>query len=750
MWARLCARVTAGRRAIQDRRGQIRHLERVLVDRRHVDGLRRPSRQRTRDGGGPSGVLRNGAARTSVGVGADDLQALAIGCREPAVELRDAGRPGSASCPAKVRSMPRSSYVAKPDAWTTVRPEQLVREAHRIAADVPDRAAADRGSAAGRRHGRGRTRTSRGPAAARRGPPPCASSSARRICGWCRYMNASTAIRSVSARDRARSRRRPRPERQRLLAQDVLARLERADRPRHVQVIRQRDVDDVDIRIRHERVVRVIDPFRAVVVANACARAGSRDATARSDPRSSASIPRSGTWRDAPRPRLPTAAPSPPARLLDPRSRPPRQARAPGLTPWFGLVNASTNLFDERNTNPVMRRDDIGLRSETVRRANLSAIVREPHVHGPQSRSEFVARTGLTRSAIRGLIGELVAADLADEERAVPLGVPGVPPPSSTRPPTRRVVLALEVAVDSLRSSDRRARRHGARPRDGSIGPLITPASNRSSAICSVLTERHRHPTPAVRRRRGHRRGRVGIVRREDGFVRLAPTSAGATSHWAPACAMPSGPHPRHVANDADLGALAEWRRGAAVGVDNVLFLAGEVGVGGGSTSWIARSSAWRAMAARSAISRSTRTDSTALRLRRLLGDRHRRGAAADARGLSGRRRALRGRRGPARSRRRQPACARPGACRHVAGLRPRRPRQLLDPGLIVLGGRFERLYPYVIDRVEAQLDRLALPASRALVRLCRRPWARRRPARRGRAGLRTPARRPGRVAGPA
>ena len=38
--------------------------------------------------------------------------------------------------------------------------------------------------------------------------------------------------------------------------------------------------------------------------------------------------------------------------------------------------------------------------------------------------------------------------------------------------------------------------------------------------------------------------------------------------------------------------------------------------------------------------------------------------------------------------------------------------------GLIVLGGRFERLYPYIIDRVEAQLDRLALPASRALVRL--------------------------------
>jgi predicted NBD/HSP70 family sugar kinase len=36
------------------------------------------------------------------------------------------------------------------------------------------------------------------------------------------------------------------------------------------------------------------------------------------------------------------------------------------------------------------------------------------------------------------------------------------------------------------------------------------------------------------------------------------------------------------VANEADLGALAEARRGAARGVDDVLYLSGEVGVGGG------------------------------------------------------------------------------------------------------------------------------------------------------------------------
>ena len=73
--------------------------------------------------------------------------------------------------------------------------------------------------------------------------------------------------------------------------------------------------------------------------------------------------------------------------------------------------------------------DRIGQRSETVRRANLGAIVRELHLRGPQSRSELVARTGLTRTAIRALIGELVAGGLFVEGRGAPDGAPGRPSP---------------------------------------------------------------------------------------------------------------------------------------------------------------------------------------------------------------------------------------------------------------------------------------------------------------------------------
>ena len=74
-------------------------------------------------------------------------------------------------------------------------------------------------------------------------------------------------------------------------------------------------------------------------------------------------------------------------------------------------------------------RDDLGQRSETAHRGNLSAILRALHESGPLSRSELVARTGLTRSAIRGLVGELESAGLVVEDGHVHLGTPGRPSP---------------------------------------------------------------------------------------------------------------------------------------------------------------------------------------------------------------------------------------------------------------------------------------------------------------------------------
>ena len=47
-------------------------------------------------------------------------------------------------------------------------------------------------------------------------------------------------------------------QRQRLLAQDVLAGPGRGDRPLGVEVVGQRDVDGVDVRVGEERLVRAV------------------------------------------------------------------------------------------------------------------------------------------------------------------------------------------------------------------------------------------------------------------------------------------------------------------------------------------------------------------------------------------------------------------------------------------------------------------------------------------------------------
>jgi len=229
-----------------------------------------------------------------------------------------------------------------------------------------------------------------------------------------------------------------------------------------------------------------------------------------------------------------------------------------------------------------MRLEAIGQRSETVRRANLSAIVRELHADGPLSRSELVAATGLTRSAIRGLIGELAAADLVSEERAEPQGTPGRPSPVVSLNPTGAVVLALEIAVDSLAV--------GLVGLGGVVLELVRvdrPSGHASvAAIAADLAEL----AAAVRARRSPRETLfgvgvtvVGVVRRSDGFVSMAPNLGWRDVPLGERIAEAlDSPAPIWVANDADLGALVEHRRGAATGSDHVLYISGEYGVGGG------------------------------------------------------------------------------------------------------------------------------------------------------------------------
>jgi predicted NBD/HSP70 family sugar kinase len=228
------------------------------------------------------------------------------------------------------------------------------------------------------------------------------------------------------------------------------------------------------------------------------------------------------------------------------------------------------------------RPDDLGHRSETVRRANLSAIVRAVHLHGALSRSDLVARTGLTRSTIRDLIQELAASGLVREERGSPHGTPGRPSPLVRPNAAGATVLALEIAVDSLAMAVvglggevldevRVDRPRGRLSVDETVADL------------AELSRLARARPPARDSLIGVGVAVVGTVRREDGFVRMAPNLGWRDVPLGERLAAALGTkEPISVANEADLGALAEQRRGAAIGFDHVLFISGEVGVGGG------------------------------------------------------------------------------------------------------------------------------------------------------------------------
>jgi predicted NBD/HSP70 family sugar kinase len=73
-----------------------------------------------------------------------------------------------------------------------------------------------------------------------------------------------------------------------------------------------------------------------------------------------------------------------------------------------------------------------------------------------------------------------------------------------------------------------------------------------------------------------------GAVRRRDGLVRFAPNLGWVDEPLGVMLADRLDPLPVWIGNDADLGLLGEHRRGVARDVDDVVFIVGKIGVGGG------------------------------------------------------------------------------------------------------------------------------------------------------------------------
>jgi predicted NBD/HSP70 family sugar kinase len=227
-------------------------------------------------------------------------------------------------------------------------------------------------------------------------------------------------------------------------------------------------------------------------------------------------------------------------------------------------------------------------RTPQLRRSNLALVLDQVRRRGASSRSELVAATGLTRSAIAGLVGELEAVGLVVETAPAPDGRPGRPSPVVRVDDGRVVALAIEIFVDEIGAAFVRL--------DGSIVASVRLARPRARvaaaetvadlvALVRRLGTEVREASPPGARRRivGCGVSVPGLVRGLDGVVVAAPNLGWIDVPLAESLASALGLGvPVAVGNDADLGALAESRFGAGVGSDHMIFVSGEVGVGGG------------------------------------------------------------------------------------------------------------------------------------------------------------------------
>jgi len=226
-------------------------------------------------------------------------------------------------------------------------------------------------------------------------------------------------------------------------------------------------------------------------------------------------------------------------------------------------------------------------RPEDVRRGNLSTLLGFVHVNGPTARSRLTAVLGLNRSTIGDLTSELVGAGLVREEPGRrdrgPDGGTGAGgrPSYVVVPETERVqVIAIDIGVTHLTVARVGLGGHVLSRRDIPYrsGPRRVRDVTRSiGKVAGELLAEMRPGATCT----GAGAAVPGMVRVHDGLVRQVPNLGWVDVPLADVLSQQLG-MPVAIGNDADLGVLAEHVRGAAVDVDDVVYLSGHSGIGAG------------------------------------------------------------------------------------------------------------------------------------------------------------------------
>ena len=216
------------------------------------------------------------------------------------------------------------------------------------------------------------------------------------------------------------------------------------------------------------------------------------------------------------------------------------------------------------------------------RRNNLSLLTSLVHHHGVLSRAQLTRHTGLNRSTVGTLIGQLVALGLVYETAPAGEGQVGRPSPN-VHPSPSVAALAVNPEIDAVTI--------GLVSLGGKVQKKIRfdteriPSAREAVNIASAVIAGMRSELDASYRITGIGMAVPGLVNRDDGVVRHAPHLGWRNEPVARMLSEATG-YPCQAANDASLGAEAELIFGAGAGQGNLIYLnGGASGIGGGIIS---------------------------------------------------------------------------------------------------------------------------------------------------------------------
>jgi predicted NBD/HSP70 family sugar kinase len=231
----------------------------------------------------------------------------------------------------------------------------------------------------------------------------------------------------------------------------------------------------------------------------------------------------------------------------------------------------------ERAQNATSRADQT-----TVRRANLGIVLQQIAGGEPRSRARVAADTGLTRGTVSSLVGELIELDLlretGEDERSGRVGRPA----HTLELGDRIVSLGLEVNVDylavcveDLKGTVRFERRLYEDNRRSAPAPVLDRLAQMAREALELVEAEGLLPA-------GIGVALPGLVEAQTGTLLRAPNLGWSGVAVADELAERIGSVPVRVENESNLAAVGEHWQGAARGLDNFVCVFGEVGVGAG------------------------------------------------------------------------------------------------------------------------------------------------------------------------